>query len=83
MNFSSANPPQHSLFAKVEQIRRRRSKVKDSNITLAHGSGGKAMRDLIEDIFVGSFDNPMLEQLEDQARISLDSLITLGDRLVF
>ena len=83
MNFSSANSPQHDLFAKVEQVRRRRSKVKDSNITLAHGSGGKAMRDLIEDIFVGSFDNPMLAQLEDQARISLDSLITLGDRLAF
>ncbi|MDJ0902949.1 MAG: hydrogenase expression/formation protein HypE [Xenococcus sp. MO_188.B8] len=83
MNFSSANSPQHDLFAKVEQVRRRSSKVKDSNITLAHGSGGKAMRDLIDDIFVGSFDNPILAELEDQARISLDSLIALGDRLAF
>ncbi len=80
---NSANPPQDSLFAKVEQVRRRRSKIKDSNITLAHGSGGKAMHDLIDDIFVGNFDNPMLAKLEDQARISLDSLIKLGDRLAF
>ncbi|WP_019505470.1 hydrogenase expression/formation protein HypE [Pleurocapsa sp. PCC 7319] len=83
MNLSSANSPQHPLFAKVEQVRRRHSKVRDSHITLAHGSGGKAMRDLIDDIFVGSFDNPMLAQLEDQARISLDSLMALGDRLAF
>ena len=83
MNLSEPNSPQHPLFAKVDQVRRRRNKVKDSNITLAHGSGGKAMHDLIDDIFVGNFDNPMLAELEDQARISLDSLIKLGDRLAF
>ena len=83
MNLSSANPTQHPLFANVEPVRRHHTKVRDSNITLAHGSGGKAMRDLIDDIFVGSFDNLMLAKLEDQARISLDSLITLGDRLAF
>lgn len=52
-------------------------------ITLAHGSGGSAMRDLIDEIFVGNFDNPTLSQLEDQARIDLASLIQLGDRLAF
>ncbi|MGK7896443.1 MAG: hydrogenase expression/formation protein HypE [Xenococcus sp. (in: cyanobacteria)] len=80
---NSANSPQHSLFAKVEQARRRQSKIKDSNITLAHGSGGKAMRDLIDNIFVDNFDNPLLAELEDQARISLDNLIALGNRLAF
>ena len=83
MNPFSANSSQQSLFAKVEQVRRHHSKVKDSHITLAHGGGGKAMRDLIDDIFVGSFDNPMLAALEDQARISLASLMALGDRLAF
>jgi hydrogenase expression/formation protein HypE len=53
------------------------------SITLAHGSGGSAMRDLIDEIFVGNFDNPTLSQLEDQARIDLASLIQLGDRLAF
>ncbi|AFZ19818.1 hypothetical protein Mic7113_4116 [Allocoleopsis franciscana PCC 7113] len=38
---------QHPLFQKVEQARRRRGKVRDTEITLAHSSGGKAMRDLI------------------------------------
>lgn len=52
-------------------------------ITLAHGSGGSAMRDLIDEIFVGNFDNPTLSQLEDRARLDLASLIQLGDRLAF
>jgi hydrogenase expression/formation protein HypE len=74
---------QNPLFQKIEQIRRRPSKVKDTAITLAHGSGGKAMRDLIDDVFVGSFDNPILSQLEDQATIPLAQLISQGDRLAF
>ena len=74
---------QHPLFQNVERIRRRRGKVRDTAITLAHGSGGKAMRDLIDEIFVGSFDNPILSQLEDQASFSLATLMTQGDRLAF
>lgn len=74
---------QHPLFQNVEQIRRRRGKVRDTAITLAHGSGGKAMRDLIDEIFVGSFDNPILSQLEDQVSFSLATLMTQGDRLAF
>ena len=46
-------------------------------------SGGKAMRDLIEDVFVGAFANPLLAPLEDQARINLAELAGHGDRLAF
>lgn len=52
-------------------------------ITLAHGSGGKAMRDLIEDVVLGNFANPLLSPLEDQARIDLAPLTARGDRLAF
>ena len=62
---------------------RRRGRVHDTTVTLAHGSGGKAMRDLIDDLFVSSFDNPMLAPLEDQARFDLAGLMALGDRLAF
>ncbi|WP_416675107.1 hydrogenase expression/formation protein HypE [Egbenema bharatensis] len=61
----------------------RRSKLRDREITLAHGSGGKAMRDLIQDIFIDTFDNPALNSLEDQARFQLADLMQLGDRLAF
>jgi hydrogenase expression/formation protein HypE len=60
---------------------RRRARVSAPTITLAHGSGGKAMRDLIEDVFLGAFDNPLLAPLEDQARIGLAALAAGGDRL--
>lgn len=83
MNSSSNNQAQHPLFQKIEQVRRQRGKVRDTHITLAHGSGGKAMRDLIDDVFVGSFDNPILSQLEDQASLDLTELMKLGDRLAF
>jgi len=80
-SFPSAE--QHPLFQKIERARRRPSKVRDSTVTLAHGSGGKAMRDLIDDIFVGSFDNPVLAELEDRASFDLAEFAALGDRLAF
>ncbi|BAY44971.1 hydrogenase expression/formation protein HypE [Scytonema sp. HK-05] len=80
---SFSNSAQHFLFQKVEKLRRHPSKMRDTHITLAHGSGGKATRDLIDDIFVKNFDNPTLSQLEDQASFDLASLMQQGDRLAF
>ena len=64
-------------------MRRRSGKVRDTAINMAHGSGGKAMRDLIEDVFLGAFDNPLLAAMEDQAVVSLAELARHGDRLAF
>jgi hydrogenase expression/formation protein HypE len=55
------------LFERVERARRRKPRVKDEFITLAHGSGGRAMHDLVEGLFLDYFRNPLLEALEDQA----------------
>lgn len=52
-------------------------------ITLAHGSGGRAMQQLIEQLFLQAFDNPLLGQREDQARLPLAALAQQGDRLAF
>jgi len=62
---------------------RRTGRLRDARINLSHGSGGKAMRALIEDVFVTAFDNPMLAALEDQAQIPLADLSRHGDRLAF
>ena len=62
---------------------RRRATLRDAHVTLAHGSGGKAMRNLIEDVFLGAFDNPLLSPLEDQAVMPLAGLAEHGDRLAF
>ncbi len=62
-------------------LARRRGAVHVPTVTLAHGGGGKAMKDLIDDVFVSAFDNPRLAPLEDQARLDLAAYAALGDRL--
>lgn len=52
-------------------------------VTLAQGSGGRAMQALVEDVFVRAFGPPPGGVLEDQARLSLEALQAAGDRLAF
>jgi hydrogenase expression/formation protein HypE len=62
---------------------RRLGRVNVPTVTLAHGGGGKAMKDLIDDVFIAPFDNAGLAPLEDQARLDLGAFAALGDRLAF
>ena len=57
--------------------------LRDKTITMAHGGGGRAMRELIERLVVPAFGNPLLDGLEDQARIGVAGLAEIGDRLAF
>ncbi|MEY0711127.1 hydrogenase expression/formation protein HypE [Providencia huaxiensis] len=52
-------------------------------VTMAHGSGGQAMQQLIEQLFLQAFANPALNEREDQARLALAKMTALGDRLAF
>jgi hydrogenase expression/formation protein HypE len=61
------------LFERVERARRRKHKFRDGQITLAHGSGGRAMHELIEGLFLEYLRNPLLEALEDQAVFEVGS----------
>jgi len=63
--------------------RRARDEVHVPAVTLAHGGGGKAMKDLVDDVFVAAFDNPLLAPLDDQARLSIAALAARGDRVAF
>jgi len=50
--------------------RRRRAQkldIREGLIDLSHGAGGRASAQLIEEIFLPSFDNPLLNQGNDQA----------------
>ncbi|WP_407190077.1 hydrogenase expression/formation protein HypE [Bradyrhizobium centrosematis] len=58
-------------------------KVNVSSVTLAHGGGGKAMKDLIDDVFLAAFGEQACEPLEDQARFELAAFKAHGDRLAF
>lgn len=61
---------------------RRGGVLKTDTVTLAHGGGGKAMRDLIDDVFVAAFDNPDMGDMEDQARLPIGAELN-GGRLAF
>ncbi|GAB4359632.1 MAG: hydrogenase expression/formation protein HypE [Cyanophyceae cyanobacterium] len=73
--------PSDSLRDRLQGQRQRSPRLRDRHITLAHGSGGRAMRDLIADVFVGAFNNPLLAPLADQAQLDLATLAAQGDRL--
>lgn len=44
---------------------------KRGKVELSHGSGGKAMAQLIDELFLRTFDNPWLRELNDQARLDV------------
>ncbi|MBI1418265.1 MAG: hydrogenase expression/formation protein HypE [Limimaricola sp.] len=54
--------------------------LRDTHVTLAHGGGGTAMRDLIEEVFTDVFTPP---GMEDQARLMEAALQEPGARLAF
>jgi hydrogenase expression/formation protein HypE len=51
----------------AERVRRRRPALRDERITLAHGAGGKATRDLVQALFVEELGNEALAPLGDSA----------------
>ncbi|MBK5924657.1 hydrogenase expression/formation protein HypE [Rhodovulum sulfidophilum] len=55
-----------------------RARLRDTHVTLSHGGGGRAMRDLIDEVFASAF-RP--DAMEDQARLSDAALAEPGARL--
>jgi len=49
----------------------------EERILLGHGSGGKLYRDLVKDVFVAAFSNPLLDRLDDAATLSPSGRIAL------
>ncbi len=47
--------------------------LKNGNINMGHGSGGRAMAQLIEGLFLKYFDNALLRQGNDQASFDVDA----------
>lgn len=69
---------EQQVLERIDKARRRKARITDERITLAHGAGGKATHNLIEAVFLEAFRNPLLEALEDQATATVD-----GVRLAF
>ncbi|SFR02470.1 Hydrogenase maturation protein, carbamoyl dehydratase HypE [Lentzea waywayandensis] len=62
---------ERQVLNRIERTRRRRPKVREERITLAHGAGGKATQTLVEAVFLEAFRNPVLEQLDDSAVLEI------------
>jgi hydrogenase expression/formation protein HypE len=69
---------EREVLDRIDRARRRKARIKDERITMAHGAGGKATHTLIEAVFLEAFRNPLLEPLEDQAVFEIG-----GARLAF
>ena len=62
---------EQQVLDRIDRARRRRPRVRETRVTMSHGSGGKATHTLIEAVFLDAFRNPLLEPLEDSARLRI------------
>jgi len=65
------------VLERIEAFRRRRPRLTDEVITLAHGAGGKASAALIDAVFLNAFSNDHLAGLADAATLTMPA----GDRV--
>jgi len=74
----SGKTVEEQVLERIEHDRKRRPKFMDDRITMAHGAGGKATRQLVEGLFVPKLQNDILATLSDAA------MLTVGDtRIAF
>ncbi|MHB1172364.1 MAG: hydrogenase expression/formation protein HypE [Lacisediminihabitans sp.] len=65
------NDSEEQVLERIESFRRRRPRLIDETVTLAHGAGGKASAALVDAVFVEAFGNPTLNEMGDGAVIEL------------
>ena len=76
---TSPDGRQELVLERVESFRRRRPRLTDQVVTLAHGAGGKASAALVDAVFLEAFRNDALQPLGDGALLRLPS----GECLAF
>lgn len=70
---------QHVVFERIEAFRRRKPRLLEEVVTLAHGAGGKASASLLDAIFLPAFAPNAIALQTDAAVLALPS----GDRMAF
>lgn len=86
MNDAPSPAPRHTppsasesqVLQRIERVRQFGDKLKDEYVTLAHGAGGKASAQLVEQVFVSSYGNTILDQMGDSGIMSLAALARLA-----
>ena len=76
---STADEREAAVLDRITEFRRRRPRLRDDVITLAHGAGGKASAALVDAVFLEAFTDGEPQALPDAATLTLPS----GERLAF
>jgi hydrogenase expression/formation protein HypE len=71
---SAISEREQHVLGLIENVRGRRAKFRDAQITMAHGAGGKATQGLIEGLFLPAFGGETLSQMADAGMVSVDGL---------
>lgn len=67
MSDREADDREARALERIERARRRKPRLREERITMAHGAGGRATDTLVRALFVEELSNPLLDALEDQA----------------
>jgi hydrogenase expression/formation protein HypE len=65
---------ENEVIDRIEEMRKRRPRFTDQHITMSHGAGGKASRQLVEGLLVPALANPALDALGDAALLDADGV---------
>ncbi len=76
---TDARDRESAVLDRIESFRRRRPRLTDDVVTLAHGAGGKASAALVDAVFLEAFAPADRGPLADAASLTLPS----GERLAF
>jgi hydrogenase expression/formation protein HypE len=77
---SSGSTRESDALALIEHVRSRPARFRDTQITMAHGAGGKATQTLVNGLFVPAFGGDALRELGDAGVI--DGLALTTDSFV-
>lgn len=82
---STVRRDEASVFARIEEFRRRAPRLSEDVITLAHGAGGKSSLALLEAVFLPAFGAELSGNPIDDERGTDAATMTLpsGERLAF
>jgi hydrogenase expression/formation protein HypE len=66
--------PEQRVLARIAEMRKRKPSLRESTITMSHGAGGKSSHTLVTALFADVLSNPLLDQLGDNAQLSIPGL---------
>lgn len=67
------NESENEVLERIENFRKRRPRLIDEFVTLAHGAGGKASAALVDAVFIEAFGSPNDIELSDAALLTVEA----------